>query len=120
LTADPFYTAKDANKAELEAADDGYGPLGRVLALAYEQAARGKGRERHARGKPFLQQPIMEIARMVGLPYQTGQLMKKAQEATAMAARGEHAAAKAEILGIINYAAAAYLLIEENQQGEPK
>lgn len=90
-----------------------YASLRSILNDAYEQAASGKGRDRHANGKPFDRQPIMEIARMVGIGYQTGQAMKKAQEATSMAARGEGNAAEAELLGAINYLAAAVLLIRE-------
>ena len=86
-----------------------YAPLRRVLELAYGQASGGKGRERHANGKPFNEQPIMEIARMVGIGYQLGQVMKKAQEAS----RLPNERARAELLGAINYLAAAYLLLEE-------
>ena len=86
-----------------------YDPLSRVLLLAYEQAASGKGKERHANSKPFDKQPIMEIARMVGVGYQLGQAMKKAQEAS----RLPNERARAELLGAINYLAAAYLLLEE-------
>lgn len=93
----------------------GYEPLRRVLEEAYNQSARGKGRERHANEKPFLQQPIMEIGRMVGVGGHTYQINKKAQEATTMASRGQRGAAKAELLGVIVYAAAAYLLIEESE-----
>ncbi len=88
-------------------------PLHEVLRAAYQQAASGKGRDRHANGKPFLDQPIMEIGRMVGMGYQTGQAMKKAQEAGGMVVRGQHQAAQAELLGAINYLAAAYILIGE-------
>lgn len=90
-----------------------YQPLNDVLRAAYQQAASGKGRDRHANGKPFLDQPIMEIGRMVGMGYQTGQAMKKAQEAGGMVQRGQHDAARAELLGAINYLAAAYILIGE-------
>lgn len=93
----------------------GYASLKRVLRAAYEQAAFGKGRERHANDKPFDCQPIMEIGRMVGTGYQLGQAMKKAQEAGGMSRKGRHDAAKAELLGAINYLAAAYLQIEEEQ-----
>jgi hypothetical protein len=89
--------------------DDGYDPLRHVLQLAFDQAAKGKGKERHATDKPFLEQPIMEIARMVGPGYQLGQAMKKAQEAS----RLPNERARAELLGAINYLAAAYLLLEE-------
>lgn len=93
--------------------DEKYDKLAGVLQDAYNQAAEGKGKERHANGKPFDRQPIMEIARMVGIGYQTGQAMKKAQEATSMANRGEGIAAEAELLGAINYLAAAVMLIRE-------
>jgi len=93
----------------------GYETLARVLQLAYDQSARGKGKERHANSKPFDQQPIFNISRMVGVGGLSHQICKKAQEATGMAARGSTDAAKAEFLGAIVYAAAAYLLIEENE-----
>ena len=92
-----------------ESRDDGYDPLRHVLQLAFDQAAKGKGKERHATDKPFLEQPIMEIARMVGPGYQLGQAMKKTQEAS----RLPNDRARAELLGAINYLAAAYLLLEE-------
>lgn len=91
----------------------GYESLERILKLAFEQSATGKGRARHANGKPFDKQPIMEIARMVGLGGHTFQICKKAQEATTMAARGTPNAAKAELMGVIVYAAAGILLLEE-------
>ena len=95
---------------------DPYAPLWRVLEAAYDQAANGKGKERHANDKAFTAQPIMEIARMVGPGYQLGQAMKKAQEAGGMIQRGHTHAAKAELLGAINYLAACVLLIEDGGQ----
>lgn len=94
---------------------DKYEPLRRVLDAAYEQAASGKGSARHANGRPFLQQPILENTRQVGLAGPVFQVMKKAQEAVGMAARGETAAAKAELYGAIVYAAAAVLFLEETE-----
>lgn len=94
----------------------GYEALFVTLLEAHDQAAIGKGRDRHAKGQPFLKQPIMEIGRMVGPGYQTGQSMKKAQEAMGMLGRREYGKAMAELLGAINYLAAAYLLIEEQQE----
>ena len=95
---------------------DPYAELRRVLDAAYEQAANGKGKERHANDKPFTAQPIMEIARMVGPGYQLGQAMKKAQEAGGMIQRGQPDRAKAELLGAINYLAACVLMIEEAEK----
>ena len=93
--------------------EDPYATLRAVLDAAYDQAANGKGKERHANDKPFHRQPIMEIARMVGPGYQLGQACKKAQEAFGMIQRGQPDRAQAELLGAINYLAAAYMLIEE-------
>lgn len=97
----------------------GYLELKIVLDLAFDQSARGKGKARHnPDNKPFLDQPIMEIGRMVGVGYQTGQIMKKVQEATTMNKNGNREGAKAELLGAIVYAAAAYLLVEERGKSE--
>ena len=92
-----------------------YAGLRRALDMAYNQAASGKGKERHANNKPFERQPILEIARMVGPGYQLGQAMKKSQESYGMIGRGEPERAQAELLGAINYLAAAWLLIEETK-----
>lgn len=95
--------------------DPDYADLIHALDAAISQAAAGKGKERHANGRPFSQQPIMEIGRMVGPGYQIGQAMKKGQEAMGMHARGERDRARAELLGAINYMAAAWLLIGESK-----
>lgn len=91
--------------------DEGYAPLANALAAAYTQSAYGKGKERHANSKPFDEQPIMEIVRLFGQAGIVGhayQIIKKAQEAGNMALRGKKDAARAEFLGVIVYAAAAY------------
>lgn len=93
----------------------GYNAFARILAQAFEQVARGKGAKRHGRGREWLQQPIMNIARMVGLGGHSYQIMKKTQEAQAMFERGEHDAAIAEFRGVIGYAAAAIAYIEERK-----
>ena len=92
-------------------AQEGYQPLARALAAAYAQSAHGKGKERHANSKPFDEQPIMEIVRLFGQAGIVGhayQIIKKAQEAGNMALRGNTDAARAEFLGVIVYAAAAW------------
>lgn len=90
----------------------GYENLARILQGAYDQSAKGKGKERHANAKPFDKQPIMEIARMIGVGGHSYQICKKAQEATGMVQREKLDAAIAEMRGVIVYAAAAILLIE--------
>ena len=94
--------------------EPGYDALAKILQLALDQAQVGKGKERHANGRPFDKQPIMLIGRMVGTGYNVGQAMKKAQEAMRM----EPARAQTELLGAINYLASAYLLLEENRSRE--
>lgn len=91
-------------------APEGYADLAAVLQLALRQSSEGKGKDRHGSdGKPFDRQPIMEIARMTqGIDFHVGQVMKKAQEASTMVARGQHDRARAELLGVIVYAAAAF------------
>lgn len=104
---------EDGSPAGSTAAD--YAPLYDILDEATLQASSGKGKERHANGKPFLRQPIMETGRIVGPGFALGQVMKKAGEAKGMADRGEREAAVREILGAIVYAAAAALLIRETE-----
>lgn len=97
-----------------------YEPLFDVLIAAYEQAASGKGKERHANDRPFLDQPICEIGRMLGsvCDGELYQAIKKAQEASNMLARGENKRSEAELLGAINYLAAAVILIRESEHGK--
>lgn len=95
--------------------DQSYGDLVRVLQEAHAQASRGEGKERHANGRAFDRQPIMEIGRMVGPGFVAGQGMKKAQEAMGMLDRHNEDAAVAELLGAINYLAACVMLVRERQ-----
>ena len=96
-----------------------YEPLERVLGDAYRQASQGKGKDRHAGGKPFDRQPILEIGRMVGPGFGLGQAMKKAQEAATMFDRGNHVHARQELLGAINYLASVVILIDEQLEDQP-
>lgn len=95
-------------------ADRSYGDLVRILQEAHAQASRGKGRERHANGRPFDRQPIMELGRMFGPGFAAGQAAKKAQEAMGMIQRRNDEAAVAELLGAINYLAACVMLVREH------
>ncbi len=91
---------------------DGYDELADVLVEALNQAQSGKGKERHATDKPFLQQPIMHLRRMVGSGYTLGQAMKKAQESQRLPADQ----AEVDLLGAINYLAAEVLARREECQ----
>lgn len=92
----------------------GYDTLAKELHAAFEQSAHGKGKVRHANARPFDRQPIMEIGRMVGPGYATGQAQKKAQEAIGMLGRGERDKALAELHGAIVYLSAAAALVRES------
>lgn len=87
----------------------GYHKLFDVLREALEQAQDGKGAERHGNGLSFTDQPALTITRTVGLGFPLGQAMKKIQECQRM----DTDAAKRELLGAINYLAAAILFIDE-------
>lgn len=92
----------------------GYEALATELLAAYAQSSAGKGKERHANNKPFDRQPILEIARIVGPAFQTGQAMKKLGEATQMFQRGEIDKAIHEIHGAMVYCAAACARMKED------
>ena len=89
--------------------EDPYISLRYVLELAVDQAANGKGKERHANGEPFDQQKICKISRAVGVGFALGQALKKAEESV----RLDKDAGLREILGAINYLAAAYIVLNE-------
>ena len=94
---------------------DGYHPLMTILHRALHQAQDGNGHKRHANGLPFDQQPIMQITRRHGAGFALGQIEKKTDEAGGMIGRKEFVAAEQELLGAINYAAAAILWLHELQ-----
>ncbi len=86
----------------------GYEALAAVLERAFNQAAAGKGKERHANDLPFDKQPMQTIAAAHGVGFLTGQAAKKTQEAHGL----PHDRAVAEILGAINYLAGAIIFME--------
>lgn len=89
---------------------DDYLPLLRTFLGALEQAAYGKGRERHANDLPFTEQPILTMARMLdsdaGLAQQ---VIKKTIEARSLPTKK---ARINELRGTLVYAAA-MILFEE-------
>ena len=94
----------------------GYERLSDVLDRAFEQAAVGKGAERHADGKSFEDQPMQHIAQRRGIGFILGQADKKSEEAQGMLDRGERAKAVHELLGAIVYLAGAIIFIEKDKQ----
>lgn len=94
-----------------------YKELKWTLDEAFSQAACGKGKERHVatQDQAFVDQPILVITRMVGPGFPLGQALKKAQES--MRLPTTEAKVK-ELLGAINYLAAAIIYYKEIQANE--
>lgn len=90
---------------------EGYESLGLALGEAVAQASRGKGADRHAeKGEPFSEQLIMSIPKRLGPGgecFCLGQALKKICESR----RLPPDRARAELLGAINYIAAAWCLL---------
>jgi len=95
----------------------GYESLVQVYQDAVIQASKGKGRERHAsEGEAYEDQIICEVARRVGLGYPLGQAVKKVYESQRLG--GERGVA--ELLGALNYVAAAVIVMREGLETAPK
>ena len=86
----------------------GYERLADVLKRAYDQAAVGKGRERHASGEPFHEQVMQIGARKFGVGSLLFQAFKKSEESQ----RLPRDRAVAELLGAIVYLAGAVIAVE--------
>lgn len=82
---------------------DDYAGLAAVLLGALEQAAYGKGRERHANDLPFEDQPMNAICDILGSPEGMAyQVTKKVAEALKMPTYEQQ---ERELFGVINYTA---------------
>jgi hypothetical protein len=94
---------------------NGYEKLADVLSRAYEQAAAGKGKERHAsEGQAFEDQPMNAINQALGsIDGFLFQAAKKAQESR----RLPNGRAQAELLGAINYLAGAVIALDSWASG---
>lgn len=107
--------AAEQNKPTLSfgQVDENYIRLAAVFDLAYDQAANGKGHERHANGLPFHDQRMQRIARLQGsakgMAYQ---VHKKIEEALELPTRS---AKIRELLGAINYLAGVVIFIEDTE-----
>ncbi|UZZ64529.1 hypothetical protein [Curvibacter phage PCA1] len=86
----------------------GYEKLADVLQRAYNQAAVGKGKERHAVGEPFHEQVMQLGARKFGTGALLFQAFKKSEESQ----RLPKDRAVAELLGAINYLSGAVIALE--------
>ena len=87
----------------------GYEPLAAVLLRAFEQAAIGKGAQRHANGEPFARQVMQDGARRFGVGSLLFQAFKKSEESQRLPLDR----ATAELLGAIVYLAGAVIALEQ-------
>ena len=87
-----------------------FSDLRKTLDGAFEQAASGKGAERHGNGKPWREQPIFKIAEKHGTGFLSGQAAKKLEESLGLPTKE---AKIRELRGVINYVAALIQMIEE-------
>ena len=88
----------------------GYETLAGVLRQAYAQAADGKGKERHANGNAFDEQPMTTINAMLG---SVDGFLYQAIKKTVESKRLPKDRAVAELLGAINYLAGAVIALEK-------
>lgn len=83
--------------------EKGYEKLVAVFQAAHDQAAHGKGKERHANNLPFHKQRMQTISQTIdseyGMVYQVTKKMTEGLQFT------DHDKREAELLGAINYLA---------------
>lgn len=96
--------------------EPGYEKLAAVLHRAYDQAARGKGKERHAQELPFHEQPMQAVIQLHGVGFATGQASKKASEALRLPTLERQVA---ELLGAIVYLSGAVIALEAEAKQSP-
>ena len=84
-----------------------YRTLQKTLTKSLEQASKGKGRERHADGKPFTEQPIFWIEEHFK-SFQLGQAVKKVHESQRLPVDR----AVSELQGAINFIAAHIIYLQ--------
>lgn len=104
-TAYTFQTAKD---------QEDYSDLLAVLLGALDQAAYGKGRERHANDAAFADQPMQAISDLLASPLGMAyQVAKKVVEATNMPSVEQQ---ERELFGAINYTAGMIIWLRRHRK----
>lgn len=92
---------------------DGYEKLTDVLQAAHNQAAHGKGKDRHANGQPFHEQRMQAISKLIKSPKgMEFQAIKKLTEGMQF---DDHDRREAELLGAINYIAGIVIYFRESK-----
>ena len=109
LPEPPLWWGAEAPDGDRVLAGKGYEELADVLYRAFNQAASGKGADRHARdGEAFRDQVMADMAKRFGVGALLGQAFKKSEESQ----RLPRERAVAELLGAINYLAGAVIALE--------
>lgn len=88
-------------------------PLELIFEKAVEQATKGKGDERHGNGKDFMKQPWVDLAKIHGTGFLTGQAHKKLMEAVSNREETSYLWYERELLGAMVYLAMALLYERE-------
>lgn len=95
--------------------EPGYERLAAVFQDAHDQAALGKGKDRHANGEPFHEQRMQKVSRTQGNAYGMAfQVQKKMLEGLEMADRE---ACRRELLGALNYLAGIVIFLDDQEAG---
>jgi hypothetical protein len=91
-----------------------YVKLQAVLNMAYDRAAKGKGKERHANNQPFDEQVMARANRLTNGGFSFGQIMKKLEEIPNLKGKADKIN---EMLDIIVYAAG-YVMIKLEEKDD--
>lgn len=106
------YMAARGAGVEHVLAADGYELLAAVLQRAFNQAAHGKGKERHAQhGERFEDQMMQDMARRFGVGALLSQAFKKSEESQRLPPGRD----TNELLGAIVYLAGAVIALERSR-----
>lgn len=109
LPEPPLWSGAETPDTHRVLDSNGYEELADVLYRAFNQAASGKGADRHARdGEAFRDQVMADMAKRFGVGALLGQAFKKSEESQ----RLPRERAVAELLGAINYLAGAVIALE--------
>jgi len=96
--------------------EKGYEKLMQVYQDAHDQAALGKGKDRHANNLPFHEQRMQTISHAIGSEY--GMVYQVAKKMTEGLQFTDHDRREAELLGAINYLAGIVIYHREKKQND--
>lgn len=110
--------AQLAAHLSIEPDDPDSWPLVECALETLRQVTRGKGRERHQRGRDFVDQPILVIPALLGGVVGLGGLLYQAMKKCEESVKLPHERMIAELRGSAIYTLAAVMHIERNLRPE--